>query len=238
MIVSIKAIVLSAIKYGESDLIVKCYTESGVRSYMLKRILKSKQKKLNKAYFQPLNILHITALHNNKGNLNYIREARMLELHNSIGQNIYKQSIAIFLSEILTGVLREEEPDAQLFEFLKTTISWLENHDRIANFHLLFLLNLTRHLGFYPDTLQFNAPFFDLQEGRFTKNKPGNPFITGKNLTVFKSLIGTNFDVLDRLNFNHTMRHAILESLIMYYELHLPGFKKPKSLEILKELFQ
>ena len=70
MVVTTKAIVLSAIKYGDSDLIVKCYTEKGIKSYLLKRILKAKRGKLKVSYFQPLTQLELVASHNEKGRLN------------------------------------------------------------------------------------------------------------------------------------------------------------------------
>ena len=238
MIVNTKAIVLTSVKFGEADLIVKCYTEEGVKSYMLKHILRSKSKKLNKAYFQPLTQLSLTAVHNNKGNLNSIREARVYFVYTSLNQNIIKQSIAIFLSEVLSSALREEDRNPNLFEYLQTTFQWLETHDHVSNFHLLFLLNLTRHLGFYPETKNINMKYFNLEEGYFTDYKPVNLFIEGVKLRLFKSLIGTNFDVLERLNFSVKSRQLVLNDLITYYELHLPGFKKPKSLDILKGLFK
>ncbi len=238
MIITTKAIVLTSIKFGESDLIVKCYTEEGIKSYMLKHILKAKSKKLNKAYFQPLTQLSLTAVHNNKGNLNSIREARVYFVYTSLNQNIIKQTIAIFLSEVLSSALREEDPNPNLFEYLQTTFQWLETHDHVSNFHLLFLLNLTRHLGFYPETSKKNKGYFNLEEGYFTDLKPVATHIKGENLIAFKSLLGINFDVLDRLNFNVKARQSVLNDLIAYYEFHLPGFKKPKSLDILKDLFK
>jgi DNA repair protein RecO (recombination protein O) len=170
--------------------------------------------------------------------LNSIREARVHFVYTSLNQNIIKQSIALFLSEVLGSALREEDKNPNLFEYLQTTFQWLETHDHVSNFHLLFLLNLTRHLGFYPETKNLTGNYFNLEEGYFADYKPFNMFIEGENLVSFKSLIGTNFDVLDRLNFSVRSRQSVLNDLITYYELHLPGFKKPRSLDILKDLFK
>lgn len=238
MLVKTKAIVLTSIKYGDADLIVKCYTDVGIKTYMLKRIFKSKNNKLKVAYFQPLTLLEITANHNNKGNLNSIREARVSFIYTSIPNSIIKQTIVIFLSEILSNAIREEDINQTLFNYLNTTLQWLDTHDHTANFHLLFLLNLTKHLGFYPKINNRETLYFDLQEGQLSNIKPKHNYIYGENLNIFKTLIGTNFDVLERLKFNVKSRQMILEFLISYYELHLPGFKKPKSLSILKEIYQ
>ena len=151
MLVTTKAIVLSTIKYGDADLIVKCYTQEGLKSYMLKRILKAKKGKLKAAYFQPLTQLELVAKHNVKGNLNFIKEAKVSYPYSSITFDISKQAIALFLSEILNKSIHEEEVNAPLFEYIETALIWLDTHNNVANFHLLFLVNLTKHLGFYPE---------------------------------------------------------------------------------------
>jgi len=237
MVVTTKAIVLSSIKYGDSDLIVKCYTEKGTKSYLLKRILKEKKGKLKASYFLPLTQLELVASHNTKGNLNYIKEARIHYPYATISTNIIKQTIAIFLAEVLSKCLHEEEVNKQLYEYLETSLIWLDTHNEASNFHLLFLLNLSKHLGFHPDRENSNYNYFDLQEGLFLENKPKNQYLTKDNLRHFKSLLGTNFDRLDSLKFNGKERQETLEILIQYFELHLPMFQKPKSLTILKTVF-
>ena len=146
MIVKTKAIILTSIKYGEADLIVKSFTQEGIKTYLLKRVLKSKSKKVNIAYFQPLTQLQLLANHNNKGNLNSIREARISYLYQTLSTNILKQSVAFFLAEVLSYSLQEEEKNLTLFQYIETALIWLDSNDNTANFHLLFLLNLTKHL--------------------------------------------------------------------------------------------
>ena len=96
MIESTKAIVLNAIKFQETSLIVKCYTQKGIKSYLLKGVLKSKKGKLKPAYFQILTLLDIVASHNDKGTLNYIREASVYHPFHAISTDVYKSSIALF----------------------------------------------------------------------------------------------------------------------------------------------
>jgi len=238
MLVTIKAIVLSSVKYSDADLIVKCYTQEGLKSYMLKSILKSKKGKLKAAYFQPLTQLELVAKHNIRGSLNFIKEAKVSYPYNSIAFNITKQTIVLFLSEILSKSIHEEEVNKQLFEYIETALIWLDTHDEVANFHLLFILNLTKHLGFYPEKDVADSLFFNLEEGCFTNSIPRNDVVTGENLTHLKVLHGINFEGLHELKFNSSTRQAILDILIRYFELHLPGFHKPKSLAILKTVFE
>lgn len=237
MIESTKAIVINSIKYGDSSLITTCYTnKGGIKTYLLKGVLKSKKSKLKPAYFQPLMQLNLIANHNNKGTLNSIREVEILHLYNSVYTDIKKQSITLFLAEILYFSIREEEQNKTLYQYLETSFLWLDTHDNISNFHLLFLLNLTKFLGFYPETKGNTTSYFDLLEGKFT-NQKGINTVSGENLKQFKKLLGINFDVLHQIDFSAANRQVVLSILVQYFELHLSGFKKPKSLNVLKAVF-
>ncbi len=237
MIETTKAIVINTIKYGDTSLIATCYTQKrGIKTYMLKGVLKAKKTKIKAAYFQPLMQLTLTANHNNKGNLNSIRDVEVTNFYNSIYTDIKKQTIALFLAEIVYYSVREEEQNNVLYQYLEASFLWLDTHDTVSNFHLLFLLNLTKFLGFYPEITTSTNLYFDLLEGNFTQNKRPNT-VTGENLIQFKKLLGINFDVLHTIDYNAANRQAILAILIQYFELHLGGFKKPKSIAILKSVF-
>ena len=238
MIVTTKAIVLNSIKYGDNNLIVRCYTKKeGTKSYLLRGILSSKKGKLKPAHFQPLTQLKLTANHNNKGTLNSIKEVEIVNHYKTIFTNITKQSITFFLSETLTYSIQEEEENTELYEYLETSLIWLDTHQKTTNFHLLFLLNLTKYLGFYPEIKYSKYDYFDLQEGRFLQYPPKFNFISGSDLNEFKRILGINFEALDKIAFNAKSRQQVLTILIRYFELHLSGFRKPKSLEVLKTIF-
>ncbi|MCL4115716.1 UNVERIFIED_CONTAM: hypothetical protein GTU68_003854 [Idotea baltica] len=236
MLITSKAIVLNAIKYGDFDLIVKCYTQEGLRSYLVKRIFKATKGKLSPAFFQPLTQLEITANYNDNRTIHFIKEAKISTPYTTIPNNVIKQTMMVFLSEVLSHALKEEEENESLFGYLETAFQWLDNHEEIANFHLIFLMNLTKFLGFYPEKGD-QFLYFDLVEGKFTNQIISNLYISGENLDFFKALLGTNFDGLNELKLNKTNRYDLLEILIQYFELHLPGFRKPRSLEVLKMVF-
>ncbi|UMB59424.1 DNA repair protein RecO [Lutibacter sp. A80] len=237
MIETTKAIVINSIKYGDTSLITTCYTEkSGLKTYMLKGVLKAKKAKVKAAYFQPLMQLNLTANHNTKGALNSIREVEVINFYNSIYTDIKKQTITLFLSEILYYAIKEEEENTSLFKYLEASLLWLDAHDAISNFHLLFLLNLTKHLGFYPEVKNLDLPYFNLLEGSFT-SVTSKSSLSGEKITQFKRLLGINFDVIHKVNFSASNRQDVLSILIQYFELHISGFKKPKSLSVLKSIF-
>ncbi len=238
MQVTTNAIVLSALKYGDNSLIVKAFTATdGIKSYLLRGVLSSKKGKLKTAYFQPLMQLELVANHRNKGTLESIREAKVSYQYQSLHTDIAKNAITLFLAEMLGNSIFEEEPNPGLFQFIETALQWLDTHDKIANFHLFFLISLSRYLGFYPDTTLMNTSYFDLLEGHFTNTLSLNPILMETKLVHFKTLLGTNFDTIHTIKMNKEDRQELLQSLVLYFELHLQGFRKPKSLAILNEVF-
>ena len=226
MQVTTKAIVLSALKYGDTSLIVKAFTASdGLKSYLLKGVLAAKKGKLKTAYFQPLT------------QLERISEAKVNYHYQSLHTHITKNALTFFLAEMLSNSIQEEEDNENLFEFLEASLQWLDTHEEIANFHLYFLLILTKYFGFSPDSTEIDAPYFDLQEGAFVYTPSLNPIIFGENLYFFKKFLGINFDAINAIKMNKKQRQELLKSIILYFELHLHGFRKPKSLAILNEVF-
>ncbi|HET8886675.1 MAG TPA: DNA repair protein RecO [Salinimicrobium sp.] len=238
MLVTTKAIVISAIKFSEADLIVKCFTESdGLKTYLCRNILKSKKSKLKASLFQPLNQLELVANHKNKGAMEYIREAKVASAYQTFHSNIYKSSIVIFLSEILRNTIKEEEQNIELFKFLENRFNWLEAHDSVSNFHIYFLVDYTRFLGFYPNRPKNELSFFNLQEGIFQEEKSGQYCVSGENVDILKQILGTKFDDQQLLKLTHSKRNDFLNLVLLYYDLHLQNLKKPKSLSVLNELF-
>jgi len=237
-IVTTKAIVLSALKYSDTSLIVKCYTaQEGLKSYIIKGILKSKKGGIKIAYFQPLTQLTIVANHNNKSTLNNLKEVQILNPYKTIYKDIVKQSVVLFISEVLASSIQEEEKNEVFYNYLETALIWLDVHDKIANFHLLFLLNTSKYLGFYPDLSEKEKMGFDLLNGSFSESATNKNVITGNKFYQFKKLLGINFDAIENVSFSKTERQMVLQIIIQYFELHLDGFRKPKSLQILETVF-
>ena len=237
-IVTTKAIVLSAIKYGDTSLIVKCYTqEEGIKTYMVRGVLKPKKKGITAAYFQPLTQLKIVANHNSKNTLNSLKEVQVHQPYKTVYSNIVKQSVVLFLSEVLSNAIQEEEQNTTLYEYLETALQWLDLHDNVANFHLLFLLNLTGFLGFYPDLSDDTKNGFDLLEGVYSDNFANKNVIHKNDFYQFKKLLGINFDAIQEVSFSKEERQVVLQIIIQYFKLHLGNFRNPKSLQVLETVF-
>ena len=138
MLVTTKAIVISAIKYGEADLIVKLFTESsGLKSYLLRGILKSKRGKFRASQFQPLTLLEVVAKHKDKGTLETLRDAKILATYQTLHTDLLKSTVIMFLAELLRNAIQEEEKNPELFSFLETAFLWFDKYP-----HLLLLVFL------------------------------------------------------------------------------------------------
>jgi DNA repair protein RecO (recombination protein O) len=238
MFTSTKAIVLSKLRYSDHDLIVKCYTQQfGVVSYLLKGVLNNKRGTTKTAYFQLLSQLQITSHHRENRSLQTIKDVKLNHHYISLQTNVLKTSVVMFLAEVLLSVLIEAEQNDTLFSYLEATLLWLDNHSECSNFHLLFLLNLTKHLGFYPDTSNIDYEYFNLYDGKFQNKKIEKYSISGENLMLLKQLLGTTFDTLPLIKIKAKQRQSFLNMFLLYFELHLGSFKKPKSLHIFNQVF-
>lgn len=238
MLITTKAIVLSKLKYRETDLIVRCYTEQyGIVSFLLRGVLKSKKGNTKVAYFQLLSQLKLEIVYKNNRSLQTIKETKLNHIYSSLHSNVLKSSIVMFLAEVLSSTLKEEEQNETLFSYIETTLLWLDTHPEYSNFHLLFLVNLTKYLGFYPETTNLEYDFFNLHDGKFEEKKKDRYSISGENLTLLKQLLGITFDALSMVKINNKQRQSFLSMILLYFELHLGSFKTPKSLQIFNQVF-
>ncbi|MBT6251829.1 MAG: DNA repair protein RecO [Flavobacteriaceae bacterium] len=238
MFVTTEALVLSKLNYSETSLIVRCYTRSeGIKSYILKGIKSGRNGKKNTALFQPLTQLEITAQHKNKAGLSIPKTTKLSKPYQTIPYSMDKLAVVLFLSEVLNSALREEEANASLFEFLIHSLAWFDTHDYSANFHVFFLISLSKHLGFYPDVSEQNLPYFDLENGCFTAEKNVHVESEESIVLLLKSFLGTKFDGMSQILMSSSQRQQMLDVLMRYYQCHLQGFSMPKSLNVLHEIY-
>ena len=236
-----KGIVFHATKYSDNSLIVKIYTETfGLQSYLI-RSARSKKSKMKIGVFQPLSLLDITVSHDKKPGLQFIKEITLSYPFTDIPFNIKKSSIAIFLTEVLSKSIKEEEQNTDLFHFLYNAIIDLDNcKNNVSEFHLFFLLALSKYLGFYPqNNYDDSNKLFSLYDGRFINVQPEHPYYLDMKMSkCFHQFISIAITNTDMLFFSSAIKKEILNKLIDYYTIHIHGFNKLKSLSVLEEVFQ
>ncbi|MBZ9777822.1 DNA repair protein RecO [Psychroflexus sp. CAK8W] len=239
MQIKTKAIVISNLKYGEADVIAKCFTlEKGLVSYMLKGIRKSKRGRLRMSMFQQLSLLDIEAFHKDNKNLQYLKEVKVSYPYQSLQSNIYKSTMVMFLAEVLKSCIQEEEKNEALFYFLQDSFISLDKAESISNFHLQFIVKLTQFLGFYPDNQSVDFPFFDMLNGVFQLKEYNTYSFNNSNSELLKEFLkNSEYNSTNPIKLNQERRKSFLDFMMLYYELHLQGFRKPKSLEVLQQIF-
>ena len=232
-------IVLHSIKYSDSSNIISVFTKDfGRVSYIVYGAHKKKSS-VRSSFFQPLSIVEMEVTHSPGRDLHRIKEIKMVHLFTEIPYHPVKNALALFLSEVLYRTLKQDDVDESLFLFLENSIQQLDYCERgMANFHLVFLMKLTRYLGFAPNDDGREFRYFDLINGVFLQERPNhNHFILPEVAKYFYSVLHTDYSVLDSLIMSREARVEIVEILIEYYRLHLPDFHGVQSIDVLQSLF-
>ena len=241
MLAKTQAIVLRSLKYGEAKMIVDMFTRSHGRLSFIVSIPKSAKSKIKKQFFQPLSLLEIEADVRPKSQLQKLADARLAHPYSSIPFDPHKLAIALFVSEFLYHVLRSEQQNAPLFDYVANGVRWLDGQEaHFANFHLVFLMRLSRFLGFYPNIEHYETgEYFDLRESIFVAHPPVHrDFLYPHEAEKIRLLMRMDFPTMHLFRMSHQDRNRLLEVSLAYYRLHLPDFPELPSLSVLQELYQ
>jgi DNA repair protein RecO (recombination protein O) len=240
MIEKFEGIVLRTLKYNDGLMIADIYTAQRGRMSFLVPVSHSKRSKVRSVLFQPLSMLSFTATVKAGRNLSRIAEAQPYAMYCSIPNDVVKSSIALYLAELLTFALREDGRDDALFTFLDRSFMLFDNLEQgYADFHLVFMVQLLRFLGIYPNLENYvSGCYFDLMQGYATREHPLHPhFLSPDDAIAFVELLRTEYSSMHLLSLNRVLRGEFLATLSLYYKLHIPEFPELKSAAILRELF-
>ncbi len=236
MRVSDKAIVVHAIKYGDKKYILKLFTRHNGLLSAAAAVGKSASSKIKPGSVLPLNLLEIELVFKQNKEIHRLTEASCYSVHPHISESLSKLTIAQFLNEILVKVLKEQSGNAHLFEFIETCLKFLNDTDKgFENLHLYFLIELTKYLGFEPqNNYNSSLKYFDCREGQFSSFSLASPLgLNEADSRLFSEFLKIN---CLREKISNSQRQNLLESLLAYYTLHVPGFSQVKSLGVLKEV--
>jgi len=235
-----RAIVLKTIKYSETSLVVKAFTEQyGLKSFLIRSVRK-KHARNSSNLFQPLNIIEFVFTEKQTTALIIPKEISGVYSFRTIPFDLYKSSIIIFMNELLYRSVHEEESNTELFQFLLHSIVYIDTTtDRVSNAHLVFAFQLTKHLGFAPlGEFTPEKPYFLLREGVFSKYSPEDDFsMNQEESKLIDTLNNMDIENSHDLELSNTSRNRMLEIIVLYYQLHLIGFGEIKSLEVLNQVF-
>jgi len=240
MLQKTQGIVLSSIKYSESSIIARIFTEDfGKLSFLVHGVRKNKSR-MPASLFQSFTLVQLDINYKNKSKLHNIREISVAQRTDFLHSDIRKSTIALFLAEILHKSLEENQQDQGLFDFIKLSITFLDSVEKsYANFHLIFLIQLSKYLGFFPNQMQAaKFDFFDMESGTFESKPHHDQFLNRRQSLQLKKLMQLSYLEREDLSISNSERRELLKELIRYYQLHLPGLGKISSLEILESVFE
>lgn len=234
MQISSKGIVLRNIKYSENSRIVSIYLKSeGMESFIIKASAKSKNR--YKAFLFPLSLLEVTYDKKQKKNLYFPKELKFSYHYQTVTVDPVKSSVFLFLNEVIYKAIKEEEANDLLFTFLEDALITFDSFEKTPPiFHIEFLIEFSKHLGFYPQNNYQKGSFFDLSEGRFvTVSQRSAHYMDEQTSEIFNSLLKKD---KEGITINKEQRADLILGLIDYYKIHLEGFSDLKSLSILEEI--
>lgn len=241
MLQTVTGIVLHTLKYSDTTNIVDIYTDVSGRASFLVPASRSRKSAVKPVLFQPLAVLEFETDLRPNTSLYRIREAKAVSPFASIPYDPYKSSIALFLAEFLYRAIQVDGGNRPLFAYLRTSIAWLDEcRESIANFHLVFLMRLSRFLGLYPNLDDYHrGDYFDLLNACFTSLKPQTHtyFIGSEESYRLRQVMRMNYETMHLFAMGRAERNRCLAIINDYYKLHIPGFPDLKSLQVLKELF-
>ncbi len=230
------AIVIGSVKYGDSSVILKCYSRNfGLISFIAGGV-RGKKGGMKSAMMLPLNQGEVVFYEKGKSSLRRLKEFSSPRVYSEMYFHPVKNCLVMFLAEVLSHVLKEEEPEPNLFDFLSESLFLLDSQQsELGNFHLTFLYNLSAFLGFQAQNSDSN--FFDLQNGVYLNQEPLHPYyLKGKSLENWKKLSTSarKGESLKAISSNE--REDLLKALMSYYRLHINDFGELKSLEVLQTI--
>lgn len=239
MLCKTPAIVLHTLKFSESSLIVQCYTEQFGRLSLMIRGIRKAHGSNRMALLQPLSILDMEINYRAKNDIHYLKEFRLSDPSTPPGQGALRNMMTLFLAEVLYKTVREEEPNPKLFEFLLYNCRYLSTiQEGLPNFHLYFLVHLTKFLGFYPVNNRDNDHiYFDPVAGAFsTTINQMVPSMIPADSFLLHTLLNLPPDQLSTVSVSGEQRTHFLDEILRYYRIHLEGMGIIQSHTMFRDL--
>jgi DNA repair protein RecO (recombination protein O) len=245
MLQKTRGLVIRAVKYGETSLVVTMFTEVfGIQSYMVSGVRKESVKSgMRASQFQPATLLDMIVYHHERHNLQRIKDCQWAVLYQQIFSDIRKNAVALFMVELLQKCLKQPDPQPELFYFLEDVLQDLDQATPMvaANIPIYFALHLSHFFGFrMQDTYDEENTMLDLREGIFVYEAPTHPHWAGKQLsfTVSQFLKAQQPAELEQIPMNREGRRLLLDTCLQYYALHVSDFGNLRSLPVLQEVLE
>lgn len=229
MLVKTRGVVLRFIKYRETSIIVNIYTKSlGLQGYIINGVRSIRAKRNKIALYQPLTLLDLVVYHREDKQLQRLSETKCPHPFYTIPLNPKKSAVALFIVEVLSKTLKEQTENKQLFDFIWDSILRFDTEKlSTENFHLVFLVQLSRFLGFNPKSAKEINDELNNELSTVWLNSP-----EGKLMDQILTCDYSNSPIL-----TNSQRANLLKVLLSFYRWHMEQFGTVKSLKVLNQVF-
>ncbi|MES2513892.1 MAG: DNA repair protein RecO [Bacteroidota bacterium] len=237
MLHTTQGIVLHNIKYADKKIISKIYTKDfGLISANI-NVGNGPKAKIKSGVIQPLTQIEcVISIKENK-EVQQVSEVKCLFVYTDLQTNFGKLCIAQFLNEVLYKCIKEQIANDDLFDLICHTYQWLDKAvDGYVDTHIYFLFELTKHLGFYPvNNRDAAASYFDTLEGKFSSTTKSFPLgFDHWQSELFANLFA--YSLSNQKKITRTERLALLDCLLHYYKMQIPGLLDFKSYGVMQEM--
>jgi DNA repair protein RecO (recombination protein O) len=239
MLHTTRGLVFHTTRYSDTSAVAKIYTEEfGLMSFLVKGLY-SRKSHLRAAMFGHLALLDLIVERREHKTLHYIRDINLNRSIPDFNESMPRNAVVLYLNELLYKCIKEEECNRPLFSFIIESLQKLGNRELpVQSFHILFMLKLTRFLGFSPRLAKTDAgSFFDMEEGLFLDSEPLHRYyISGQPAAALEQLQSMDWEDLKDFSIPAPVRDELLDRLLDYYRLHIPDMGEMKSVKVLHEL--
>lgn len=220
MLYKTRGIVFRFTKYGDTSIIVNIFTELfGLQTYIVNAV-RTKSAKSQIALYQPLTLLNLVVYHKENVAIARIKEVQCAHPFATLHTDVRKSTLALFLNEVLNKSIREQSHAAEICSFLFDSLEILDRLNQgYENFHLVFLIKLSRFLGFGPHSVD------EILVGRL---------IDAEEAVVLKNLLTSDFS--EQISMNNNQRRSLLSVILQFYKQHIENFGEVKSVQVLREV--
>ncbi|MCU0420048.1 MAG: DNA repair protein RecO [Cyclobacteriaceae bacterium] len=219
MLAKTRGIVFRYTRYGESSIIVTIFTEAfGLQTYIVNSV-RSQGRKNKMALYQPLTLLDMVVYHKENATILRLKEVRCLHPYQTLATDIRKSAIAMFVNEVLNKAVKEQSHAEELAVYLIDSLIALDRSERPENFHLLFLIGLSRYLGFQPQS---------------ATEVLGGRLLDAAEEALLTRLLGAH--TASEVELTYIQRRNLLDALLRFYATHLENLGEFKSQVVLREV--
>lgn len=229
-----RGIVLRNTEYGDTSIIARIFTDNhGIRSFLVKGA-RGKRKKT--PYLQPLALVEIEFHYHPAKDLIMASSLKTLEPYHHISSELNKSFVCLFLNELLNESLNSDHADEDLFEFVRTNMLMFDLEDWNPNFHLYFMVALTRYFGFFP-LVNETPVYFNLEDGCFSWRKPtGTQYLDERLSFLLHCFCSNTTERGESIQISRTERAELTRQLVKYFQIHNSSMRPIRSLDVLSEV--